>query len=225
MEYNTKRRELIIPEYGRNIQKMVEYAMSIEDREKRTAYANLIISSMNNVNPDAKNIVDFKHKLWDHLYIISDYKLDVDSPYPVPDKNEIQSQPQSLSYKNNKIEFGPYGNIIEKMIEVIIQMEDGDEKQELIALIAQQLKKSYLQWNRDSVDDQLILKHFDQLSKGMLKLEDDFKLNTTRNILSNSKRPPSKGQIKVQSKNQNKPNNPNQRRNKYISSKFNRNQK
>ena len=102
MEYNTERKELIIPEYGRNIQKMVENAMKIEDREKRTEYANSIIASMNNVNPDAKNILDYKHKLWDHLYIISDYKLDVDSPYPMPDKVKIQSQPSNKNFiKNN----------------------------------------------------------------------------------------------------------------------------
>ncbi|MDD4544835.1 MAG: DUF4290 domain-containing protein [Bacteroidales bacterium] len=229
MEYNTERKELIIPEYGRNIQKMVENAMKIEDREKRTEYANSIIASMNNVNPDAKNILDYKHKLWDHLYIISDYKLDVDSPYPMPDKVKIQSQPQKLSYKNSKIEFGPYGMLIEKMIETIIQMEDGEEKQELISLLAQQLKKSYLQWNRDSVDDELILKHFEQLSKGMLKLQEDFKLNTTRNILNSGskKRTGAKGQIKVQSKNQNKSytGGTNQKRSKFIGQKFNRNQK
>ena len=103
MEYNTQREDLIIPEYGRNVQKMVEHALTIEDREKRTAYVNLIITAMYNVNPDAKTIVDFKHKLWDHLFIISDYKLDVDSPYPMPDKQERLNPPQPLKYKNSNI--------------------------------------------------------------------------------------------------------------------------
>ena len=92
MEYNTERDDMIIPEYGRNVQKMVEFALTIEEREKRNAYVNLIITAMYNVNPEAKNIVDFKHKLWDHLHIISDYKLDVDSPYPMPNKEERLSQ-------------------------------------------------------------------------------------------------------------------------------------
>ena len=152
MEYNTVRDELIIPEYGRNVQKMVEHALTIEQRDRRTAYVNLIITAMYNVNPDAKNIVDFKHKLWDHLHIISDYKLDVDSPYSMPDKEEVQSLPRPLSYKNSDIKYGPYGKVLELMIEKIIEMEEGEEKEILIALIAQQLKKSYLQWNRDSVD-------------------------------------------------------------------------
>lgn len=194
MEYNTQREDLIIPEYGRNVQKMVEHALTIEDRAMRTAYVNLIITAMYNVNPDAKTIVDFKHKLWDHLFIISDYKLDVESPYPMPDKQERLTPPQSLEYKNSNIKFGPYGKVLEIMIEKVIDMEDNEEKQTLIALIAQQLKKSYLQWNRDSVDDELILKHFEELSKGQLKLHEDFKLNTTKNILNsnNKKKVPGK---------------------------------
>ncbi|MFA7081598.1 MAG: DUF4290 domain-containing protein [Bacteroidales bacterium] len=186
MEYNTERDEMIIPEYGRNVQKMVEFALTIEERDKRNAYVNLIITAMYNVNPDAKNIVDFKHKLWDHLHIISDYKLDVDFPYPMPDKQERLTPPLPLKYKNSDIKFGPYGKVLELMIEKIIEMEDGEEKQLLITLIAQQLKKSYLQWNRDSVDDELIFKHFEELSKGQLKLNEDFRLNTTRNILNNN---------------------------------------
>ncbi|MDR0972102.1 MAG: DUF4290 domain-containing protein [Bacteroidales bacterium] len=184
MDYNTKRSQLIIPEYGRNIQKMVEYALTIEDRDKRTAYANLIVTAMCGVNPEAKNIVDYKHKLWDHLYIISNYKLDVDSPYPMPDREKRLAPPEPLNYKDNNIKYGTYGSLIEKMIEEVIKMEDGEEKQAIIALIAQQLKKFYLQYNRDSVDDDLILKHFEELSKGLLKLNEDFKLNTTKNILS-----------------------------------------
>lgn len=200
MEYNTQREDLIIPEYGRNVQKMVEHALTIEDREKRTAYVNLIITAMYNVNPDAKTIVDFKHKLWDHLFIISDYKLDVDSPYPMPDKQERLNLPQPLKYKNSNIKFGPYGKVLENMIEKVIEMEDNEEKQTLIALIAQQLKKSYLQWNRDSVDDELILKHFEELSKGQLKLHEDFKLNTTKNILNNNNRKKTPGKNMSQKK-------------------------
>lgn len=188
MEYNTDRENLIIPEYGRNVQKMIDYALTIQEKEKRTAYVNLIITAMCNVNPDAKSIVDYKHKLWDHLFIISDYKLDVDSPYPMPSVQERLSKPQRLEYKNSKIKFGPYGKVLENMIEKVIEMEEGQEKQVLIALIAQQLKKSYLQWNRDSVDDELILKHFEELSKGQLKLQEDFKLNTTKDILSHKKK-------------------------------------
>ena len=188
MDYNTTREPLVLPEYGRIMQTMVDQICEIEDRELRTKAAKSLVNVMSLMNPSQKDISDFKQKLWDHLFIISDFKLDVDSPYPMPTMQESMAPPQPLSYKNSDIKFGPYGKVLENMIEKVIEMEDGDEKKLLIALIAQQLKKSYLQWNRDSVEDELILKHFEELSKGQLKLHDDFKLNTTRNILGANKK-------------------------------------
>ncbi len=204
MEYNTKRNQLIIPEYGRNIQKMVEYALSIKDRKERTEFANSIIDSMANVNAEAKNMSDYKHKLWDHLFIISDYRLDVDSPYPMPDRKHRETRPEMIGYSHNQIAFRPYGRLIEEIIEEIAKMEDGEERNEQMELAAHQLKRAYLQWNRDSVDDELILKHFEELSKGELKLDDDFRLNTTRSILHNNRRrnQPNRNQPRANSRRQ-----------------------
>jgi hypothetical protein len=184
MNYNTQRKKLAIPEYGRNIQGLVDYAMTIKDREKRNSFVNIIINAMAQVNPSVKETSNYKHKLWDHLFIMSDYKLDVDSPFPKPIPEEVESKPERLSYKSSFIRFRPYGKIIENMIDKIIDMPEGEEKNTLIEMIAQHLKKSYLQWNVSSCDDEMILSHFEQLSHGKLKLHEDFKLHSTKKLLS-----------------------------------------
>lgn len=184
MNYNTQRKKLAIPEYGRNIQGLVDYAMTIEDREKRNSFVNIIINAMAQVNPSVKETSNYKHKLWDHLFIMSDYKLDVDSPFPKPIPEEVESKPERLNYKSSFIRFRPYGKIIENMIDKIIDMPEGEEKNTLIEMIAQHLKKSYLQWNVSSCDDEMILSHFEQLSHGKLKLHEDFKLHSTKKLLS-----------------------------------------
>ena len=186
MEYNIDRKKLEIPEYGRNIQKMVDYALGLEDREKRNALAQIIITTMSQINPNSKEIADYKHKLWDHLHIMAGYKLDVDSPYPIPKPEDQVAKPDKVEYKNSKIRFRPYGKNIENMIDKVIEMEDGEEKQVLIEMIAQQLKKSYLQWNINSCDDAMILQHFEDLSHGKLKLQEDFKLHSTKKLLANN---------------------------------------
>ena len=141
MNYNTQRKKLAIPEYGRNIQGLVDYAMTIEDREKRNSFVNIIINAMAQVNPSVKETSNYKHKLWDHLFIMSDYKLDVDSPFPKPIPEEVESKPERLNYKSSFIRFRPYGKIIENMIDKIIDMPEGEEKKTLIEMIAQHLKK------------------------------------------------------------------------------------
>lgn len=185
MKYNTEREKLNIPEYGRNVQGLVDYALTIEDREKRTAFAGIIINAMAQVNPSVKELSDYKHKLWDHLFIMSDYRLDVDSPYPKPVKEELDSKPERLAYKSSMIRFRPYGKLIENVIDKVITMPEGEEKNVLIGMIAQYLKKAYLQWNVNSCDDEMILKHFEQLSHGQLKLQEDFKLLSTKRLLNN----------------------------------------
>lgn len=184
MEYNTRRNKLLIPEYGRNIQGLVDYALTIGDREKRTAFANVIISAMAQVNPSVKELSNYKHKLWDHLFIMSGYKLEVDAPFPMPKSEQIEAKPERLQYRNSFIRFRPYGKLVEKLIDKIIEMPDGEEKRMLIEYTAQHLKRSYLQWNVSSCDDEMILKHFDQLSHGQLKLQDDFKLLSSRRLLN-----------------------------------------
>ncbi len=176
---------MLIPEYGRNIQGLVDYALTIEDREKRTAFANVIISAMAQVNPSVKELSNYKHKLWDHLFIMSGYKLDVDAPFPMPKPEQVEAKPARLKYQNSFIRFRPYGKLVERLIDKIIEMPEGDQKRILIEQTAQHLKRSYLQWNVSSCDDEMILKHFDQLSHGQLKLQEDFKLLSSRRLLNN----------------------------------------
>ncbi|MCB0380021.1 MAG: DUF4290 domain-containing protein [Flavobacteriales bacterium] len=183
-DYNTRRPQMIIPEYGRNIQKMVEHAITVEPREERNKVAQSIINVMGQLNPHLRDIVDFKHKLWDHLFIISDFKLDVDSPYPIPDKETIFKKPEPLAYPQNKIKFKHYGKSVENFIAEAIKMKDGEEKTELIRAIANLMKKSYLTWNRESVDDDLIFSDLKLLSKGQLQVDSDFKLEQTNDILA-----------------------------------------
>ncbi|MHC1708232.1 MAG: DUF4290 domain-containing protein [Bacteroidales bacterium] len=183
MEYNTGRPKLIIPEYGRNIQKMVDYAMAVEDREKRTNIAKTIIQIMSQINPMVKDSVDYKQKLWDHLFIISDFKLDVDSPFPVPSPEMLEVKPDRVPYSVKNFRYGHYGRNIEKIIEKVATMEEGPEKDAQVNTIANHLKKAFLTWNRDSVNDEVIYEHLAELSKNKLKLSEDAKLQQTHELI------------------------------------------
>lgn len=187
MEYNSTRNRLVIPEYGRNIQKMIEYAITIENREERNSAAKAIVAVMGYLNPQLQNITDFKHKLWDHLFVISDFKLDVDSPYPIPNKDTFKSKPQRVPYPNNKIKYKYYGVNMETMIAKIAALEDGQRKEQITQNIANFMKMSYLTWNKDTVDDTTILGHLEQLSGAKLKLSETAKLNHTNELLVLSK--------------------------------------
>lgn len=188
MEYNSTRKLLAMPEYGRNVQKMILYAMSIEDRERRLKVANVIVSIMAQMHPKLRETVDYKQKLWDHLHIISDWQLDVDGPYPPPPRDVLAAKPEAVVYSDGKIKFKPYGKNIEALIEKAIEYEEGPGKEAFMKSIANHLKKSYLNWNRDSVNDELIFKHFNQLSDGKLVIEGEFKLNETSDILARNKK-------------------------------------
>ncbi len=177
-----------ISEYGRNIQKMIESLLVIEDREKRNQQARAIIQVMGQLNPHLRDVNDFKHKLWDHLFIMSDFKLDVDSPYPIPSAETLERKPEKLGYAENHIMFKHYGRNIEKIIEEACQMKDGEEKSYLVKLIANHLKKSYLTWSRDSVTDEEIASHLMKLSNGKLNLEEGFKL-LHHEVKTNPQRP------------------------------------
>ena len=188
MEYNTTRNKLKISEYGRNVQKLVNMAKAIEDREERTKFAKVIVGIMGQLNPTIRDSGDFRHKLWDHLFIIADFDLDVDSPYPMPTKEMRYKKPERLSYGGRDIRFRMYGSNIVDTIEKAKEFEEGPEKDALIHAIANHLKKSYLSWNRESVDDEQIFEHLETLSKGNLKLKDELKLNTTNEILARNKK-------------------------------------
>ena len=188
MEYNTARKNLVMPEYGRNIQKMILYAISVEDREKRTKVATTIVNIMAQMHPKLRESGDYKQKLWDHLYIVSDFKLDVDGPYPPPARDVLYARPKPLAYSDENIKYRHYGYNIQNIIEKAIAYEDGPEKDALIKTIANHMKKSYLNWNRDSVNDELIYKHLEELSSGNLKLADDVRLNETNDILARNRK-------------------------------------
>ncbi len=184
MDYNNSREKLIIPEYGRNVQKLVEYLLTVEDREKRSNLARSLMNIMSQLHHDQRDAVDYKRKLWDHIHIISGYRLDVDGPYPAPSPDELVKKPERIPYPQEEIRFRPYGKNIAKMIEKASEFEDGPEKDALIKNIANHLKKSYLNWNRDSVNDVLIAEHLKVLSKGRLELSDDIRLIHTNEILA-----------------------------------------
>ncbi|VAW28328.1 hypothetical protein MNBD_BACTEROID07-765 [hydrothermal vent metagenome] len=187
MEYNTARNKMAIPEYGRNIQKMVHYVLELEDRKERTEAANRIVEIMANMHPQIREVSDYGHKLWDHLYFISDFKLDVDSPFPPPEKTVIMSKPERLEYSEDHIRFKHYGKHLEKMIKYAAELEDVPEKKEITLMIANQMKRSYLNWNRDSVSDRMILNQLEELSGGKLKLEEDVSLVATSEVLAGNR--------------------------------------
>jgi len=189
MEYNTQRNKLVIPEYGRNIQKMIEHLLSVDDRKKRTAMANTVVSIMAQLHPGIKDTNgDMKHKLWDHLYIISDFNLDIDAPYPPPSIEKLNASPEKIPYNTNHIPYRHYGKNIIKMIDKAIEYEESPEKDAIVTAIANHIKKSYLNWNRESVDNDLIISHLEELSNGKLKLSEEAKLNNTSDILSRTKK-------------------------------------
>ena len=170
LEYNTERSQLIIPEYGRHFQKMVDYAVSIEDKEERNKVAQAIISVMGNLQPHLRDVPDFQHKLWDQLFIMSDFKLDVDSPFPITSQETLQQRPDPLEYPQNHPKYRFYGNNIKRMIDVAVSWEEGDKRDGLEYAIANHMKKCYLNWNKDVVDDQAIFTHLYELSDGQIDL-------------------------------------------------------
>jgi hypothetical protein len=187
-DYNTGRKKLVLPEYGRNIQKMISFAASIEDTEERNRAARAIIAIMGNMNPHLRDVSDFKHKLWDHLAIISDFKIDIDSPYPVPTPDILTEKPRPVPYTTYPIRFKHYGKIIELLIKRASGFEEGIEKEMLIKLIANHMKKSYLTWNREAVTDEVIFNDLKELSGGKLIADKALKLSDTRDILAKSKK-------------------------------------
>ena len=188
IEYNSERPKLIIPEYGRHIQKMVDQAIAKETKEERNKVASSIIAVMGNLNPHLRDVTDFQHKLWDQLFIISDFKLDVDSPYPIPKREELQEYPKSLEYPQNFPKYRFYGNNIKRMIDVAIGWEDGEKKDALVITIANHMKKCFLNWNKDTVENDVIFKHLFELSEGKLNLKgSDEVLLDTMTILKNNK--------------------------------------
>ncbi len=177
LEYNTLRNKLVISEYGRHIQKLVEHAITLKDKEDRQKMANGIIDIMGELNPQLRDVADFKHKLWDHLFVISNFEIDVDSPYEKPIIEKLFEKPEPLGYPNNKIKYNHYGKVIELMINEAIRIEDQELKIKLVIAIANQMKKSYVNWNSDTVEDKIILNQLTKLSKGKLSVPEGTELS------------------------------------------------
>lgn len=189
LEYNTERPKLIIPEYGRHIQKMVDHAITFEDREERNKIAKSIIAVMGNLNPHLRDVPDFQPMLWDQLFIISDFKLDVDSPFPIPTKEELMERPEPLGYPQNFPKYRFYGNNIKRMIDVANEWEEGEKKEALVLTIANHMKKSYLNWNKDTVEDEAIFGHLFELSGGKINLkESDEDLSNATDLMKSKKK-------------------------------------
>ncbi|MBR4219188.1 MAG: DUF4290 domain-containing protein [Bacteroidales bacterium] len=191
-EYNTTRNKLIIKEYGRNVQKMIEKAVQIEDYAQRTEAAKAIVKTMSLLNPEnaeqnkSQNQTDYWHKLWDHLFIISDYQLDVDSPFPKPEIKKTDRRSFVSEYSKGNIGNRSYGRNVVNVINALAELPDSPVKSMMGANLANHLKKLYLTWNKTSVDDEVILKQFEEMSQGKIKLPENFQLESTRDILANN---------------------------------------
>jgi|TARA_A100001011_G_scaffold353894_1_gene395857 hypothetical protein len=172
LEYNTVREDLIIPEYGRHIQKMINYASTRETKEERNKLANAIISVMGNLQPHLRDVADFQHKLWDQLFIMSDFKLDADSPFEKPSKEILNAKPEPLNYPQNFPKYRFYGNNIKIMIDEAVKWDSGEMKDALVLTIANHMKKCFLNWNKDSVKDQVIFDHLYELSETNIDIRD-----------------------------------------------------
>ncbi len=170
MEYNTNRTKLLMPEYGRNIQQMVEYCKSLPSKEERNEVAKTIVEFMGQRNPHLRDEENYKHKLWDHLYILADYDLDVDAPYPFPTKEELDQKPNRMDYPSFDNEYKFYGKSILQLIDRAIELEEGEEKEALIQVIANNMKKSYNVYNKEHVQDEVIFRHLKELSQDKLDL-------------------------------------------------------
>ncbi len=190
MRYNTQKTKLTMPEYGRNIQNMVNHCVGIEDPQERKVCAYSLIDVMGNMFPHLRDVNNFKHILWDHLAIMSDFKLDIEYPYEVIKKEELYSAPGKIEYSRPTMKYRHYGKIMERIIDIATKMEDDDKKMQLMKMIASQMKKSYVQWNKD-VDDQKIFEDLSDLSGGKLKLTreeyviPEVKVAPSRNKLKN----------------------------------------
>ena len=170
LQYNSERTPLIIPEYGRHLHIMVDQMLETEDREERNKKAKAIIGVMGNLNPHLRDVPDFQHKLWDQLFIMSDFKLDVDCPYEKPIRELLEERPQPLTYPQNFPKYRFYGNNIKSMIDVARNWEEGEMKDALVYNIANHMKKCFLSWNKDTVDDEVIFNHLKELSEDLLKV-------------------------------------------------------
>lgn len=171
--YNTTRAKLLMPEYGRHVQDMIEYVVNLPDKQKRNEQIQAVVNVMGTLNPQLRDVVDFRHKLWDHVQIISDFKIDIDSPYPLPSRESVQTKPDPIPLKKDKIRAACYGRNIQNMIDLIADRPDDEVKKHMIRVIAYYMKQQYLIWNKDSVSEETIFADIKLLSGGRLTVPED----------------------------------------------------
>jgi len=188
MDYNSKRKKLALPEYGRNIQNMVDYLLTIEDRDKRNRSAQTVIDVMGNLYPFLRDVPEFNHKLWDHLAIMADFKLDIDYPYDPPSPDILLEKPNRVPYNQHYIKYKHYGRTMELIIKEAERFE-GEEREIIIEQIANHMKKSYLAWNKDAVEDEKIFGDLEELSDGKLAIKDGMQLADTKTLVGKKKKP------------------------------------
>ena len=177
LKYNTQKRRLQLPEYGRNVQKMIEYVKTIPDRDERNRQARAVIGVMETINPQVHLQDDYEHKLWDHMFIISGFDLDVDSPYPAPKPEDLNVEPVEIPMKRRPVKVAHYGRNIENIINLIAEKEDGEAKEAMIRSIAAYMRQQYLIWNKDSVSDETIFNDIVKLSDGRIRIPEGMHLS------------------------------------------------
>ena len=184
MEYNTSRNKLLLPEYGRNVQNMITHAMDIEDREERNRATQAIIEVMGQLNPHLRDVDHYRHKLWAHLFIMSDFKLDVDSPYEIPERESLEGKPDIMEYPSSKIRYGHYGQYTQKILEIAKNVTDQKERAYLTSVMGNFMKKQFLTHNNTAVENSVIAEKLSELSDGELKIENpDEDLTNTNQLL------------------------------------------
>lgn len=183
MEYNTQRTKLKINDYGRNIYNLIQYTKTVEDREKRNQMASAIVDIMAQNSPDAKGGENYKRKFWVHLMILADWELDVDVPYEISPEESVEFSPHALNYGQGEIQYRHYGAIMEKMIKRVAEYPEGEERDELVSLMAHAMKRDYLLWNSDTVEDDVITQQLESLSGDRLHLPEGFQFKDFREYL------------------------------------------
>lgn len=173
MNYNTSRGDIIIPEYGRNIQLLIEHAKTIENKAERQVYVETIVDLMQRLHPQTRNVDDYIAKLWSHVFRIADYELDVDPPCKILSREEVCKKPEQLPYPTNDVKYRHYGKNVQEMVRKASAMEDDDMQEEYVQVIGSYMKMAYKTWNRENVSDEMIRKNLVKISDGELELEED----------------------------------------------------
>jgi hypothetical protein len=186
MDYNTQRKKLELPEYGRSIHKMVDWVTTIEDRDERNRQIHAVITVMGNMNPHLRDVNDFKHKLWDHVHIMSDFKIDIDSPFPIPTKESFNTPIHTIPYASDPIRIRHYGRNVQMMIDIMANAKNSEIKEKSLIMLANHMKKSYVTWNKETISDDIIFRDIEYLSGGKIQIPNTVKLSPAYNLNINN---------------------------------------